>query len=329
MLKNEHLTKVKQIAEIIKSQINQGILREGQQIPSISKYSKNCRVARETVEKAYALLKQEHYITPIAGKGFFVNYLSERKPMVLLIAERFGKCSGLIYDYLAKSLDSKAIIDVVVYYCDLTKLSELLSLNKHRYSFYLFVPEFSCQDYTGEVLDLLKIISSERLVFFSKPVHFPMSDVRFFHNIEKDTYESLSLVAEKVSKYTRIVIINTTNTYPVADIEQGIRRFFLEKNIPVESKRDGMDYMPRQGVLYIIQSDSDLVLLIKKCTLSGWSQGKDIGIISFNDNALKEMLNITVIETDFADMALHAAHCISLGKVQTRRRVNIILRKSV
>ena len=50
-----------------------------------------------------------------------------------------------------------------------------------------------------------------------------------------------------------------------------------------------------------------LAELIKKSRSSQLTLGKDIGVISFNETALKELLDITVITTDFEKMGRTAA----------------------
>ena len=67
--------------------------------------------------------------------------------------------------------------------------------------------------------------------------------------------------------------------------------------------------------------DSDLVNLIKFCRAQHLVLGRDIGIISYNDTILKEILanGITVISTNHEKMGETAAHIMlnkRIGKVQ-------------
>ncbi|OQP60612.1 hypothetical protein A3860_32885 [Niastella vici] len=66
----------------------------------------------------------------------------------------------------------------------------------------------------------------------------------------------------------------------------------------------------RTGTVYISTNDADLVVLAKKARHANLKLGKDIGIISFNETPLKELLDITVITTDFEAMGKSAAECI-------------------
>jgi DNA-binding LacI/PurR family transcriptional regulator len=58
----------------------------------------------------------------------------------------------------------------------------------------------------------------------------------------------------------------------------------------------------RSGTTYIVTTESDLAVLVKMARSQDLRLGVDIGIISFNETALKELLDITVITTDFEAM---------------------------
>jgi DNA-binding LacI/PurR family transcriptional regulator len=68
--------------------------------------------------------------------------------------------------------------------------------------------------------------------------------------------------------------------------------------------------VPEPGTAYIVTSEADLADLVKKVRQSTWQLGKHIGIISFNETVLKELLDITVITTDFEQMGRSAANMI-------------------
>ena len=64
--------------------------------------------------------------------------------------------------------------------------------------------------------------------------------------------------------------------------------------------------------VYITLREDDLVGLIKKFKQTSYSLGKDVGIISYNDTLLKEVLldGITVISTDFRKLGEQAARMV-------------------
>ena len=83
---------------------------------------------------------------------------------------------------------------------------------------------------------------------------------------------------------------------------------------------------------YVVIEENDLVNLIKKCREQQLTIGKDIGIISYNETPLKEILldGITTISTDHEQMGKTAAELIT----ENRRAIiknpfTLIRRKSL
>ncbi len=70
-------TKVMQIVNFICTEIQTGKLQAPWQFPSITSFSKEKSISRETVEKAYRKLEQEGYLVCVKGKGTFLPELSD------------------------------------------------------------------------------------------------------------------------------------------------------------------------------------------------------------------------------------------------------------
>ena len=86
----------------------------------------------------------------------------------------------------------------------------------------------------------------------------------------------------------------------------------------------------KKGDLFIVIDETDLVNLVKQVREDEYILGKEIGIISYNDTPLKDLLGITVISTDFKMMGETAATMI-LNKEKGRVKVdfNFIDRNSI
>ena len=86
----------------------------------------------------------------------------------------------------------------------------------------------------------------------------------------------------------------------------------------------------KKGDLFVTIEEADLVNLVKQVREDEYELGTDIGIISYNDTPLKELLGITVITTDFKVMGETAANII-LNKKKEKLKVpfNFINRESL
>jgi len=66
------IPKYRQIVNSIVEDIERGVLTIGQRVPSINDISEEYYLSRDTVEKAYNVLKEKEIIVSVKGKGYYV-----------------------------------------------------------------------------------------------------------------------------------------------------------------------------------------------------------------------------------------------------------------
>ena len=89
---------------------------------------------------------------------------------------------------------------------------------------------------------------------------------------------------------------------------------------------------PKKGEVYIVLDDENLIRIIKKIKKVQFVLTKDIGIISFNDTILKEVVEngITTISTDFKLMGKKLAEMILTNEqLKIENPKKLILRNSL
>lgn len=83
-----------QIADQLRRQITGGILREGDQLPSVRETAASMSINPNTIQRAYRLLEQGGWIVSIPGKGSFVcqdRQADPRQGQLLLEFEHVAK----------------------------------------------------------------------------------------------------------------------------------------------------------------------------------------------------------------------------------------------
>lgn len=84
--KDSRKLKYIQIIDSIIENISNGNLDMEQRIPSINMLSVKFDLSRDTVEKAYSILKERKIITSIRGKGYYINRTQLiSKPNILIL----------------------------------------------------------------------------------------------------------------------------------------------------------------------------------------------------------------------------------------------------
>jgi DNA-binding LacI/PurR family transcriptional regulator len=91
-----------------------------------------------------------------------------------------------------------------------------------------------------------------------------------------------------------------------------------------------MEVKPKEA--FIVIEETDLVNLIKICRSKKLTVGREVGIISYNETPLKEILldGITVLSTDHAKMGETAARLILENKKEKiKNPFSLLIRKSL
>ena len=157
--------------------------------------------------------------------------------------------------------------------------------------------------------------------------------VEIYQDYENDIYESLIEGHKKIVKYEKLVLVYPNKSvYPYPKrIVHGFRKFCIEKSLDFEIIDEIYeDIILKKGDLFITIVEDDLVNLINQIRDNEFEIGKDIGVLSYNDTPLKELLGISVISTDFNMMGATTAHMIlNKEKGSVKNPFNFIDRASM
>lgn len=301
----------KQITENFIKDIERGILKKDSQLPSINQYSEKNGVGRDTIEKAYKELRRQGYITSVPAKGYFVNGGIENKLNVLLIFNKLGSYKEIVYESLILALGNQAKVDLQIHHYNIFLLSEILDNSLGKYQYYVIMPHFSHATEEGKILEIIKKIPERELVLLDKNLpEVGSNHMSVYQDFENDIYQALCTANDLLNKYQKISIIFPGRSNHPVEIIEGTRKYCTENSKTLAISESVNDEQPCVGTVYLVITESDLARLLKKVRRTKYTIGKDIGIVSFNETDFNELLDITVITTDFEKMGQTTAELI-------------------
>lgn len=317
---NSRIPKYQQIIDAIIHNISQGNLIMDQKIPSINMFSEEFYLSRDTVEKAYSILKERKIITSIRGKGFYISRTKLiSKVNILFLVNKLSSYKLRTYNHFINSIGANSHTDLHIYHCDETLFLNLLEKNKGAYDYFIIMPHFKTEDLKHvslpeKVDKALKLISDDKLIILDNIKSYTNKNVaQIYQDFENDIYNALKIGLEKIKKYEKIMLVypnKAVHPYPKR-ILHGFRKFCVEHKLDFEIlDKIYNDMILKKGDLFITIEEADLVNLVKQVREDEFVLGEEVGIISYNDTPLKELLRITVISTDFKVMAETAAEII-------------------
>ena len=322
-----------QIIDSIHNSIKSGKLKKGDRLLSINELSNEFLLSRDTVQKAYDLLEKKGVILPVRGKGFYINRTDINTPYrILLLFNKISNYKKQIYNSFVQAMGSRAVIDLKIHYSNAAVLNNLLENHLHEYDYYVIMPHF--YENAEEAYSMIRKIPAEKLLILDKDL--PNLNSRYaavYQDFKNDIGNALQTGLSLLKKYDNLVLVfPKLISYPL-EIVTGFRSFCMAFNLKytiISEINPDTAVKPKEA--YVLIEETDLVNLIKICRSKKWVVGKDVGIISFNETPLKEILQdgITVLSTDHAKMGEAAARLILENKKEKiKNPFSLLIRKSL
>lgn len=313
--------KYKQIVDSILSAIENGKIKLDDRLPSVNDLLIEFDISRDTVVRAYDHLKKNKIIESVPGKGYYVRKDQlALKAKVFLLFNKLSPHKKIIYDAFAKTLGDNATIDFFIYENNYRHFKDLILESKKRpYTHYVVICHF--EEGGDDVMGFIKKeIPQEKLIVLDKRLEGLSDKVAcIYQDFEKDIYSALIQLNPQLKKYRQLKLLLRKHTYHPVEIKKGFIKFCAQYAYDFEVIEAIESSEIEEGTVYINLKEDDLVILIKKIKQTQFVLGKDIGIISYNETPLKEVLldGITVISTDFENLGKKAAEIILKNQVVT------------
>ena len=315
--------KYQQLANSIIKAIGNRKLQANDVLPSINELSIEFDISRDTAEKGYKYLKNLGIIGSVPGKGYFIKTSHvEEKIKIFLLFNKLSSHKKIIYDSLVSTLGDAAAIDFYVYNNNFSFFKKLLQNCNENYDYYVIIPHFL--DGEENAHTVINNLPKEKLILLDKIIPGVTGNfAAIYENFEKDIYNALEEALPQLSKYHTLNIIFPQNTYHPIEIITGLanfcRQYAFNCNVVPCIKTEQI----KTGEVYINLMEDDLVTLIEKILSDGLNVGHDVGVISYNETAIKKIIlnGITTISTDFQMMGEKTAELIlknSIEHIETR-----------
>lgn len=319
------LTKLNQLVHSITEAIGNGQLNEGDPLPSVNRLSRDTGFSRDTVFKAYKILKKRNIIKSAPQKGYFVAAESFR---VFLLLDDFSAFKEQLYQAFRQNLPDTFAVDLLFHHYNREVFRQLVENSLGRYSVYVVMNI----DNRGVDPVLSKIDPNKLLILDMGKA------VKGKHNfLVQDFSDPVQRCLEKgrnlLEKYNEIIVVYSRgNTPHPAETVPAVKKFCKKAGIKFRNIEVPEPAAIKRGQVFFVIRDSDLVEIIKTCREKNLQVGKDVGIISYNDTPMKQIAGggITVISTDFAEMGKRAAEFVkSRHPVETVLETKLIVRESL
>lgn len=319
--------KYKQIVTSVEDGLTNGLLKKGDKLPSINSIRDKFSLSRDTVLMAFNELKMRGIVESVSGKGYYIK--SENitvKQKVFVLFDELNAFKEDLYTAFLQNLQPDIQVDIFFHHFSFDVFSKHVNDAIGNYNYYVIMP--ANLKHTKQVIDRLptdKVYVLDQMPEELK--HYPS----IHQNFQNDIYNSLNQAFELIKKYKKLVLVFPESKQPLGMLN-GFQKFRKEADFPYKVIKTLEGFTPQKGEAYLILDDRDLIVLIKKIKELNLVIGKDIGIVSYNDTLLKEIVEggITTISTDFKQMGKRLAEMIAKNERLNIENPNaLIIRNSL
>lgn len=321
------IPKYKQIVTSIEDAIVKRIFKKGDKLPSLNSIKIKHSLSRDTILMAFNELKNRGIIHSVVGKGYYVKSedisISQK---IFLLFDELNFFKEDLYNSFLENIGNNIQVDIFFHHFNPITFNKLLSDNVGDYNSYIIMPAN-----LKNTSEIIKKLPKDK-VYILDQVHKDLTQYpAVYQNFEKDMYNGLYKGIFHLKKYTKLIILFLKEKQPQG-LLVGFNLFCNQNNMEHEVISSLENRVPKKGEVYVILEDKNLLRIIKKFKASELVLAKDIGIISYNDTLLKEVVEggITTISTDFNLMGKQLAEIISNNRqIRIENPSNLIIRKSL
>ncbi|TKG96369.1 GntR family transcriptional regulator [Puteibacter caeruleilacunae] len=318
------IPKFRQIIDSINHAIAEKKLNHGDVLPSVNFICKEYKLSRDTVFKAYALLKEQGVIESVPNKGYFVSKETRR---VFLFLDTFKAYKEVLYGQFNKNLAQNTIADVHFHHYNIDVFRKLVQESVGKYSKYIIMPF----DHP-EVIEILSELPKENLLLIDWNIGAANDNNVLFQDFGQSVYDALEGATHLISKYKEFILLYPEFTDHPIDTLEFFEQYCRDNKINYSIQRNPDELNVSGEKAFFTVSDRMLGKILEQCKSKKLEPGQDVGILSYNETPMKKFIHrgISVISTDFHQLGSKAAEFASSDmKLKLCVPTSLIIRESL
>jgi DNA-binding LacI/PurR family transcriptional regulator len=185
----------------------------------------------------------------------------------------------------------------------------------------------------AEVGEALAALEAERVLVLDIHACVPSRRTPFIvQNFDAQLIQALEASRKRLRHYRRFILVFPPGNHDPVEIQEAFLRFGKQAGLETRIVPRLTEHMVETESAYLVLDDVDLVSLVKHCNATGHRLGRDVGVLSYNDTPLKEVVagGISVVSIDFYGLGVRAGqHVLEPGPVHETVPTRLVLRSSL
>ena len=299
------ISKHEQFIQGILNAIHNKSLVQGDKLPSVNEFMKETSFARETIAKGYKELIRRGVVESKNRIGFFVANINVQQELkVALVLFAFDTFQETFYKTFRKNVGDNVQIDVFFHHNNIVIFENIIATIRGKYGMYVVAPIPH-----KKTASILLTLPMDKFLMVDRHERLD-ADYNFVtQEFKKSSYAAFAQLSGTIKKFKKMHYYHRPQSDTPIEILSAFKKFVRDFKIVSEICPEYIPGSLKKGHVYFTINNTELWAMLKDCKLQGLVIGKDVGILSHNDDIVKEIIcdGITTYSTDFPLMAKKAA----------------------
>lgn len=307
-----HYTKREQIVQGIINSLEQHVIRRGDTVPSVNKMIECLGFARQTIVNAYQELIEKGVLESKNRQGYFVaSEESHQQLKVCLVIYAFDTFQETFYETFRKCLGEQFKVDVFFHHNNFDVFQQTINAVNAKYGAYVIAPIER-----PETAALLEQLPAQKTLIVDRYVSLDSSYSYIAQEFRESSYQVFVSLVNPIRRFKEFVFLFKPFSAEPNDILLSFQQFVADYHINGVVKNEYESGSIEKDKVYFTIHNLELWEMLKDVKSKGLKLGADVGILSHNDDHVKEIIfdGITTFSVDFAEMGVLAAEFVKHRK---------------
>jgi DNA-binding transcriptional regulator YhcF (GntR family) len=282
-------------------------------LPSVNSMIRELEFSRETIMKGYRELISRGLIESKNRLGYFVaNDNTEQTMKVALLMYNLDTFEEQFYRNFRQQLGSGVDLNVFFHHGNIDIFETILLQSKGKYGMYVVAPIPH-----PRTRELLEAIPRSKFLMFDRyePLEGEFSHIT--QEFKQSSYNAFTALTEEIRQFDEMIFFHSPQSLDPKEIVTSFKKFLKDKGIKGRLLPEFIPGSVEKGKVYFTLDNFAMWAIMKECKEKKLKPGRDIGLLSHNDEPAKEITGITTYSTDFSLMGRMAGQAVmSREKVQ-------------
>ncbi|RYG54334.1 MAG: GntR family transcriptional regulator, partial [Chitinophagaceae bacterium] len=215
-------------------------------------------------------------------------------------------------------------IDIFFHHNNIDVFESIISSVKGKYGMYVVAP--IPHKRTAGILCTLPL---NKFLMIDRYLALPGEFSYIVQEFEESSYLAFSKLAPAIRKFKGMINYHRPASDTPIEIIDAYKKFIRDYKIKSIIRTEYIPGSIEKGYVYFTINNAELWQMLKDAKAKGFTLGKDVGILSHNDEVVKEIIfdGITTYSTDFVKMAEKAAEFVVKRKAIQEVIPTVLLRR--